>query len=99
MLLGAFSAAAAAAQSSQSYSVINNTDKPQSCSISSGDGRWLPWFPIQPGATWTGASGLPELRFQCQPPVAQINYGMKPGVTYRLVPFGTEVRLVEVQGQ
>jgi hypothetical protein len=43
--------------------------------------------------------GGPPPLFQCRPPVVQISYPLRPGVTYRLLAFGAEARLVQVQGQ
>jgi hypothetical protein len=97
-LLAAFIAIPAAAQPS-SYSVINNTAQALTCSVGSPNGSWGPWFRILPGANWVAPGGGPPPLFQCRPPVVQISYPLRPGVTYRLLAFGAEARLVQVQGQ
>ena len=95
-LLGAFNAAAAAAQAPAPYLVINNTNQKLSCSSRPPDGQWEPWFDLPPAANWVSPSGSPLILFQCRPPVEQVNYPLKPLARYSLLPFGTGVRLVEV---
>jgi hypothetical protein len=98
-LLSAFSAAAAAAQPGQSYQVINNTSQTLTCSSRTPNGVWQQWFQMQPAATWTSSSLSPQIDFQCIPPVAQFSYSLKPGARYRLLPSGSEITLVEIEGQ
>ena len=98
-LLGAFCASAAAAQAPASYLVINNTDQTLSCSSRPPEGQWEPWFDLPPAANWVSPGGSPLILFQCRPPVEQVNYPLKPLMRYSLLPFGTEIKLVEVQGR
>jgi hypothetical protein len=97
-LLGAFSAAPAAAQSSPSYLVINNTSQTLLCSTRVPNGLWEPWFEMQPAANWTSSSLSPQIEFQCRPPVAQVGYSLKPGARYSLLPSNPEFTLVEITG-
>jgi len=94
-LLGAFNAAAAAAQAPP-FLVINNTDQVLTCSARLPNTLWQPWFEIQPGANWVAANIGAELEFQCRPPVAQFSYILKQQQRYSLLKSGTEIRLVEV---
>ena len=98
-LLSLFSAAGVAAQPAPPFLVINNTSQPLVCSSKPPDGQWQPWFEIQPGANWVAASGSQELLFQCHAPVEQVSYTLKSGERYSLLPFGSGVRLVQIQGR
>jgi hypothetical protein len=94
-LLGAFNAAAAAAQT-PSFLVINNTDQILYCSARVPGALWPDWFELKPGTNWVAADRGPELQFQCRPPVAQFSYSLKPQQRYSLLRSGAEIRLVEV---
>ena len=98
-LLCLVSAAPAAAQSPPPFLVINNTSQSLICSSRPPDGDWQPWFEIQPAANWVAAGGGQEILFQCHPPVEQVSYTLKAGERYSLLPFGTGVRLVQIQGR
>ena len=98
-LLSVFNAAAAAAQSPPPFLVINNTSEGLICSSRPPDGQWQPWFEIQPAANWVAASGGEELHFQCHPPVEQVSYTLKSGEKYSLLPFGSGIKLVQIQGR
>jgi hypothetical protein len=98
-LLSLFSAAPAAAQSPPPFLVINNTSESLVCSSRAPDGQWQPWFEIQPAANWVAANGSQELLFQCHPPVEQVSYTLKAGERYSLLPFGTGIKLVQIQAR
>jgi len=96
VLLSAFNAAAASAQSAQSYLVINNTGQNLLCSYRIPKGLWQEWSELKPGQNWTGTSGSQQLEFQCRPPVQQVGYTLRPGERYSLLQSGNEITLVEV---
>lgn len=98
-LLSLCSASAASAQSPPPFLVINNSSVALVCSSRPPDGDWQPWFEIQPAANWVAAGGGDELLFQCHPPVEQVSYTLKAGERYSLLPFGTGVKLVQIQGR
>lgn len=98
-LLSAFNAAAVAAQPAPPFLVINNSSQSLVCSSKPPDGQWQPWFEVKPAANWVDASGGQELLFQCHPPVEQVSYTLKSGERYSLLPFGSGIRLVQIQGR
>lgn len=97
-LVGALSAAPAAAQPAPSYLVINNTSRVLVCSARVPNGLWEPWFEMQPAANWTSSSLSSQIEFQCRPPVAQVSYSLKPGARYSLLPSNPDILLVEITG-
>ena len=95
-LLAAFNAAAATAQPAQNFLVINNTDLKVTCSTRAPNGTWDNWFVMLPGANWTVASTSPIIEFQCQPPVAQFSFTLRPGARYSSLKSGAEFTVVEI---
>jgi hypothetical protein len=49
-----------------------------------------------PGANWTVASTSPIIEFQCQPPVAQFSFTLRPGARYSILKSGAEFTVVEI---
>ena len=94
--LAAFITTGAIAQPAQPYLVINNTDLKLKCSSRVPNGTWGNWFDMVPAQNWTAASPNPQIEFQCQPPVAQLSYVLKPTVRYSLLQSGAEITLVEI---
>jgi len=94
--LAAFIAASATAQPAHSYLVINNTNLKLMCSSRVPNGIWQNWFEMLPAQNWSAASPSPQLEFQCQPPVPQLSYILRPGAKYSLLQTGSEFALVEI---
>jgi hypothetical protein len=79
-----------------SYVVINNTRRSLSCAWRSPAGAWVGWYSIGPGANWRRDNPGRALHFQCQRPVAQVQYTLVGGRRYSLLRAGRSVQLVEV---
>lgn len=95
-VLAALNASVAAAQSPQPFLVINNTNLTLKCSTRAPNGTWQNWFEMVPAQNWTASSPSPIIQFQCQPPVAQLSFTLRPGARYSLLQSGAEITLVEI---